>query len=57
MARDRVPRAFGLNLLQQLLVLDARVALEGEPVDDRRFYNSDDEAAAGLRDADVFEQA
>ena len=47
----------GLDFLLQLLVLDARVALEGEPVDDRRFHHGDDEAAAGLGDADVFEQA
>ena len=55
-ARQRAA-GLGLDFLLQLLVLDARVAFEGEPVDDRRFDDGHDKAAAGLRDANVFEQA
>ena len=57
MARDSVPRALDWISCCELLVLDLVVALEGEPVDDRRFHDGDDEPAARLGDADVLEQA
>ena len=54
--RQRAAR-FRLDFLLKLLVLELAVALEGEPVDDRRFDDGDNQAAAGLRNADVLEQA
>ena len=55
-ARQRAA-GFRLDFLLKLLVLDLRVALEGEPIDDRRLDDGHDEPAARLGDADVLEQA
>ena len=55
--RDSVPRGLGLHFGDELLVLDLLVALEGDPVDHRVFDHGDDQAAAGLVDAHVLEQA
>ena len=55
-ARQRTA-GFRLDFLLELLVLDLAVALEGEPIDDRRFDHRHDEPAARLGDADVLEQA
>ena len=52
-------RAAGLRLdfLLELLVLDLRVALEGEPVDDRGLHHGHNQPAARLRNPDVLKQA
>ena len=57
MAFDSVPRGFRLDFLLKLLVLDLRVALEGEPIDDRSLDDGHHEPTAPLRDADILEQA
>ena len=46
-----------LDLGLELLVLDPRVALELDAVDDRILDDHDDDAAAGLPDVDLLEQA
>ncbi len=46
-----------MDFLLELLVLHPVVAFEGKPVDHRRFHHRDDDAAAGLGDVDVVEQA
>ena len=56
-AREKVPRAFDWISVRELLVLGLLVALEGDPVDDRVLDHRDDDAAAGLVDPHVLEQA
>ena len=48
---------FRLDFLLKLLVLELVVALERDAVDDRGFNDGDNQAAAGLRNADVLKQA
>ena len=55
-ARQRAAR-LRLNFLLQLFVLDLVVALEGEPVDHRRFDDGHHQPAALLGDVNVLEQA
>ncbi len=55
-ARQRAA-LLGLDLLRQLLILDAVIAFEVDPVDDRSLDHCHNELAAGLVDLDVFEQA
>ena len=48
---------FRLDFLLKLLVLELAIALERDAVDDRGFDDGDNQAAAGLRNADVLKQA
>ena len=51
------PARLGLHFGGQLVVLDALVALEGHPVDDRSFDHAHHQAAAGLVEPYVLKQA
>ena len=54
--RQRAAR-LGLDFRRELLVLDLLVALEGNAADHRIFDHGHHQAAAGLVDLDVLEQA
>ena len=55
-ARQRAAR-FRLHFVGELVILELRIAFEGNPVDHRIFDHRDDQPAARLIDAHVLEQA